>query len=151
MTLKLKGVSYDVGSVMGGNWRPDYNPRTVHRELEIIKNDLHCNAVEIAGQDIRRLITTADDALNLGLDVWLAAHAWNKSPAKTLDHTIKAAKEANKLVEKWPDKLIFSVGAELTLFMQGIVEGRPSGANKSRFCWKRQRKGTEQTAERISG
>jgi hypothetical protein len=45
--MKVKGVNYDVGTQMGVNWRPDYDPETVHRELEIIKNDLHCNAVGI--------------------------------------------------------------------------------------------------------
>ena len=35
--MKRKGVTYDVGSVMGMNWRPDYDPKIVHRELEIIR------------------------------------------------------------------------------------------------------------------
>ena len=47
--MMVKGVNYDVGTEMGVNWRPDYNPTTVHRELEIIKKDLHCNAVGISG------------------------------------------------------------------------------------------------------
>ncbi len=64
--MRLKGVAYDVGSVMGGNLRPDYDPKTVRRELEIIKNDLHCNAVRISGQDIRRLTDAAEYALNMG-------------------------------------------------------------------------------------
>ena len=42
-----KGVSYDVGRVMGLNWRPVFDPAVVHRELEIIRDDLHCNAVRI--------------------------------------------------------------------------------------------------------
>jgi hypothetical protein len=44
--VNRRGVSYDVGRVLGLNWRPDFDPTVVHRELEIIKNDLHCNAVE---------------------------------------------------------------------------------------------------------
>jgi hypothetical protein len=43
--IEHRGVNYDVGTQMGVNWRPDYNLETVHRELEIIKNDLHWNAV----------------------------------------------------------------------------------------------------------
>ena len=38
--MKRQGVSYDVGCVMGGNWRPDYDPKRVHRELETPKYDL---------------------------------------------------------------------------------------------------------------
>lgn len=55
--MNRKGVVYDVGCVMGGNWRPDYDPQRVQRELEIIRNDLHCTAVRICGQDIGRLMT----------------------------------------------------------------------------------------------
>jgi hypothetical protein len=30
--MRRKGVLYDVGRVMGGNWRPDYSPAVVRRE-----------------------------------------------------------------------------------------------------------------------
>ena len=122
--MKRKGVCYDVGRVMYGNWRPDYDPRIVHRELEIIKNDLHCNAVRICGLDLKRLMTSAEDALQQGLEVWLSPEMWNKSPDQTLDYIIGAAVMAEKLSRQWGDKLVLSVGSELTLFMKGIVEGR---------------------------
>ena len=47
--MERKGVSYDVGRVMAGNWRPDFDPKVVQRELEIIRNDLHCSADLRAG------------------------------------------------------------------------------------------------------
>jgi hypothetical protein len=31
------------------NWRPVFDAHEMHRELEIIKDDLHCNAVRIHG------------------------------------------------------------------------------------------------------
>ena len=80
--MKRRGVSYDVGRVMGMNWRPTFDPGVVHRELEIIKNDLHCNAVRICGLDIDRLMKAAEDALGLGLEVWLSPELWNKSPRR---------------------------------------------------------------------
>ena len=56
--MKIKGVCYDAGRVLlGQNWRPKFDMRTVHRELEIIKNDLHCNTVRICGLDIERLMS----------------------------------------------------------------------------------------------
>ena len=62
--MNRKGVCYDVGRVMmGGNWRPKFDPKIMHRELEIIKNDLHCNAVRICGLDIERLMMASEDAL----------------------------------------------------------------------------------------
>jgi hypothetical protein len=122
--MKIKGVSYDVGRVMGGNWRPVFDPKVVHRELEIIKNDLHCNAARICGLDIERLMTATEDALKLGLEVWLSPEMWDKSQDETLAYITKAATAAEKLREQYPDKLAFLVGSEITLFMQGIVPGR---------------------------
>jgi hypothetical protein len=121
----VKGVNYDVGTEMGVNWRPDYNPTTVHRELEIIKKDLHCNAVGISGKDIERVVATAEDALSQGLEAWLNPADWNnKSPETTLTYITEAASAAQLLNELYPAKVVFSVGSEFTLFMQGIIEGK---------------------------
>jgi hypothetical protein len=121
--MKRKGVCYDVGRVMGGNWRPIFDPKIVHRELEIIKNDLHCTAVRICGLDINRLMKASEDALQQGLEVWLSPEMWNKSPEKTLNYIVKASAAAEKLAQSWPERLVLSVGSELTLFMQDIVPG----------------------------
>ena len=123
--LKRKGICYDVGRVMmGNNWRPKFDLKVLHRELEIIKNDLHCNAVRICGLDVERLVTASEDALGQGLEVWLSPEMWDKSPEETLRYLTKAAAAAEPLRQRWPGKLIFSLGSELTLFMQGIVEGK---------------------------
>jgi len=123
--MKVKGVNYDIGTEMGVNWRPDSDPITVHRELEIIKNDLHCTAVGISGKDIGRVAVTAEAALSLGLEAWLHPADWNnKPPEPTLAYIVEAAKAAQPLHERYPGKVVFSVGSEFTLFMQGIIEGR---------------------------
>jgi hypothetical protein len=122
--MELKGVSYDVGRVMAGNWRPDFDPKVVQRELEIIRNDLRCNAVRICGLDIQRLLTASKMALDLGLEVWLLPELWDKSQAQTLAYITKAAAAAEALNAEYPDRLVLLVGSELTLFMQGILPGR---------------------------
>jgi hypothetical protein len=129
-SIKRKGVCYDVGRVMmGQNWRPVFDPAVVHRELEIIQNDLHCNAVRICGQDLDRLMIAAEDALDQGLEVWLSPELWDKSPDETLAYIANAARRAEVLRLQRPDRVVFSVGSESTLFMQagkdrpGIVEG----------------------------
>lgn len=124
--MKIKGVNYDVGTVMGTNWRPDYNPQTVERELEIIKNVLHCNAIGISGKDIGRVTVTAEAALSLGLEAWLNPDGWfeNTPPETTLAYITEAAKAAQPLHERYPGKVIFCLGGEFTLFQQGIVPGR---------------------------
>lgn len=94
------------------------------RELEIIRNDLHCNAVRICGLDIGRLMTAAELALKQGLQVLLSPETWEKSPQKTIDYIIRASRAGEVLRERWSERLILSVGSERTLFMQGIIEGR---------------------------
>jgi hypothetical protein len=122
--MKLKGVSYDVGRVMmGENWRPKFDLGIVKHELEIIQDDLHCNAVRICGLDINRLLIASEYALDLGLDVWFSPEMWDKSQDETLAYIAEASRAAEPLREKFPGKLVFSVGSELTLFMKGIVQG----------------------------
>ena len=122
--MNRKGVFYDVGRVMGFNWRPDFNPKIVRCELEIIKNDLHCNAVRIGGLNIDRLMTASEAALDVGLEVWFSPEMWDKSPEKTLKFVTKAAAAAETLNQRYPGRLVFSVGSESTLFMQGIIPGK---------------------------
>ena len=122
--MNRRGVCYDVGRVMWGqNWRPDFRPAEVRRELQIIKADLHCNAVRICGQDVDRLVVAAQAALDLGLEVWLSPELWDRSPSETLAYIAEAAAAAATLHSARSDGVVLSVGSESTLFMAGIVEG----------------------------
>ncbi len=121
--MKHKGINYDVGDVIEGfPMRPTFDAEVVHRELEIIKNDLHCNAVKICGLALDRLTTAAEDALKQGLEVWLAPRMFEKSEQETFDYIVECATAAETLRKTWP-QVVFVLGCELTLFMQGIVEG----------------------------
>ncbi|MGH3407386.1 MAG: hypothetical protein ACRDRJ_33525 [Streptosporangiaceae bacterium] len=99
----------------------------MHRELEIIRTDLHCTTVKIRGRDIGRVMAAAEDALGLGLDVWLSPELWNRSPDTTVRYLRRAAAAAEEVHIQWPGRVVFSVGTELTLFMRGIVAGGTSG------------------------
>lgn len=103
---------------------PDFDLNLAHRELQIIKNDLHCNAVRICGRDVGRLVATAEDALGQGLEVWLSPELWDHTPTDTLDYLADAAAACEPLRQQWPDRVVLSVGSELTLFMQGILPGK---------------------------
>ena len=114
--MNTRGVCYDVGRVlMGQDWRPMLDARELHRELEIIKNDLHCNAVRICGQDIDRLVTAGQDALEQGLEVWVSPELWDHSPEDTLDYVAEAAKRTEELRRHRPGQVVFSVGFRPTI------------------------------------
>ena len=123
--MNRKGVCYDAGRVMmGGNWRPKFDEALARREQSIIKDDLHCDAVRICGLDIDRLIVASQAALDEGLEVWFCPEMWDRSQDETLEYIARAAERAEGLRQRWPGKLVFSVGSELTLFSQGMIEGK---------------------------
>ena len=136
------------------NWRPDFDPKTVIREIEIIKNDLHCNAIRITGLDINRLIASTQIALKQGLEVWLCPTVWNKKQDQTLAYTQRVAESAEKLRREYPESLAFVVGGELSLFMNGILEGRNVMERMTKLMarYKQQQNNTERAnpAEAIS-
>jgi len=123
-SMKRRGLNYDVGIEFHREYtsRPTFDAQVTHRELEIIKDDLHCNAVRISGTQIDRLMAAAEDALKQGLEVWLSPHLHDKTPQETLDYTVQCAAAAEQLRQRWPN-LIFILGCELTWFMQGILKG----------------------------
>jgi len=122
--LRQRGVVYDVGRSMGAHspsWRPDYSPALMRRELDIIQADLHASAVRLGGRDPRRLLDAASYAASIGLNVWLGPELWNATPRQTLRFVTDAAAAAEPLFRRWPDRLTFCVGNELTMCMRGIV------------------------------
>lgn len=128
--LRQQGVVYDVGRALDArsiNWRPDYSPALVRRELGIIRDALHANAVRLCGRDPRRLLPAVEYAASLGLDVWVCPELWNATPTLTLRYLGAVAEAAEPLRRRWPDQLTFSLGNEFTLFMRGIVPGRNHG------------------------
>jgi hypothetical protein len=122
--VRRNGVCYDSGRELDGrSWRPDFRPAEVRRELEIIAGDLHCTAVKIHGADLSRLGWTAQVALELGLEAWLAPDLWDHDAGDTLAHVVAAARVAEELRRAYPGRVFLSVAGELCLFMRGIIPG----------------------------
>jgi hypothetical protein len=66
--MRAKGIGYDTGFIYQGSVsRERFDLEVVRRELAIIRDDLHCNAVQIAGGDPDRLEQAARCAAELGL------------------------------------------------------------------------------------
>jgi hypothetical protein len=100
--MNRNGVVYDTGTVYSGpGWKISTRPRldlqTARRELQIIRDDLHCNAVRVRGRDIGRLAAVTEAALRQGLQVWLSPELFNRSSPKTIRYLIRAAAAAEPL------------------------------------------------------
>jgi hypothetical protein len=93
--------------------------------MEIIAHDLHCNAVRISGYDIDRLVLASEQALKQGMEVWLSPNYADATEAELLPYLTECAYAAEKLRQQSP-RVVFVVGTELTLFMRGIIDNKPS-------------------------
>jgi hypothetical protein len=123
--VRRNGVCYDVGrEMLGQNWRPDFDPAAVRRELAIVHQDLHCNAVRLQGRSIERLDLAADAALREGLEVWYSPELWDHTPEEMLAYLARAAESAERLRRDHGDRVVVSVGSEVSLFSQGYVPGQ---------------------------
>ncbi|WP_274648799.1 hypothetical protein [Paenibacillus humicola] len=123
--MNRKGVHYDVGVETKGSMirtRPSFDTEVVRREIAIIKHVLNCNAIRISGTDPDRLMTAAEIALKQGLEVWLSPQIHDMDEEETLSYTIACA-EKSELLRRRYSKLVFILGCELTLFMQGLLPG----------------------------
>ncbi len=123
--MNRKGIHYDVGTFTRGkdsSSRDQFDPAIVKREMEIIKNDLHCNAVRISGQDISRLVMASEFAIQQGLEVWFSPAYVDADEQETLKYFGECAKAAETLRMQSPD-VVFVAGCELTFFMKGLVDG----------------------------
>lgn len=122
--MNYKGINYDVGTstTHGTLSRESFDPLIVQREIEIIKRDLHCNAIRISGESIERLELATRFALEQGLEVWFSPSLPNATEQETLKYFTECAKVAEKLRLQFP-KIVFITGVELTAFMRGFLEG----------------------------
>jgi hypothetical protein len=78
--VKLRGISYAVD-----------HDTDVRRDLQVIRDELHCTAVLLFGAHIGRLRVAAEAARGLGLEVWFQPRLENESRGKVLEHLERAA------------------------------------------------------------
>ena len=90
--VQHQGVHYDTGTVFRGPGYAISTRRTaldmsvVRRELEIVRDDLHANAVRIVGSDVGHMTVVAKIAVGLGLEVWFSPAFFEYSLEETAAH-----------------------------------------------------------------
>jgi hypothetical protein len=128
--LRHQGIHYDTGTIFRGpgyaisTRRADLDLSSVRRELAIIRDDLHANAVRVGGSDVARMIATSEIALSLGLEVWLSPAFYGYQPSETTTLLVAAARAVSTLEKANPGRVVFVAGSELTLFMADLLPGK---------------------------
>jgi hypothetical protein len=136
--LAHKGINYDVGTnyELGTLSRDVLHDTVMRREIRIIRDELHCNAINVFGTDIERLVSCATAALECDLHVWLQPRLINSTQDEMLDHLSQVAQAAEQLRAQY-GKVELNVGCELSVFTSGVIPGRTFEQRISRltFMW----------------
>ncbi|WP_406299197.1 hypothetical protein OG948_28535 [Embleya sp. NBC_00888] len=122
--MRAKGITYDTGFVRDGtNSRVRFDPDEVGRELRIIRDDLHCNAVRITGGLPDRLEIAARHAADLGLEVWFSPYPLELTTDEMSALFADCAERAERIRQRARAEVVFVTGAELSLMNKGFLPG----------------------------
>jgi len=124
--MRAKGIGYDTGFSFDGVHRRPFDHHVVRRELEIIRDDLHCTAVRLFGNDLDRLDFAARYAADLGLEVWYSPFTYQLDPDEMLAFLADAAERAERIRPyelAHTREVVFVTGAEVSLFNRGFLPG----------------------------
>jgi hypothetical protein len=121
--MRGKGITYDTGFLSAGSsTREPFDPDVVRREMAIIHDDLHCNAVRITGGDVERLKMAATHAADAGLEVWLSPFSNGVTQGELLELLADCAGHAEGLRRQGVE-VVMLTGSEISLFVVGFLPG----------------------------
>ncbi|MDG9703872.1 hypothetical protein [Streptomyces sp. DH37] len=116
-------MTYDTEFVLHGRAsRGCFDPTVVRRELAIIRDDLHCNAVQIIGGDPERLELAATAAAELGLEIWFSPYPLELDSQQILTLFRDCAERAERLRRRGAT-VVFVAGVELSVMNRGFLPG----------------------------
>jgi hypothetical protein len=116
-------MTYDTGFIRNGEIsRKSFDPEVVRRELAIIRDDLHCTAVQLIGGDPRRLELAGRCAAELGLEIWFSPYPLELAPAEILPLFTDCAERAERLRQGGAE-VVFVAGVELSIMNRGFMPG----------------------------
>ncbi|GAA4592354.1 hypothetical protein GCM10023194_53960 [Planotetraspora phitsanulokensis] len=125
--MRARGISYDTGFVYDGAiGHEGFDPEVVRRELRIIRDDLHCNAVRVMGGDPDRLELAAGHAADLGLEVWMSPYPLELTTDEMLALFADCAERAERIRQRGAE-VVFVAGAEHSLMNKGFLPGDDTG------------------------
>jgi len=120
--MRGKGITYDTGFLSARtSTREPFDPEVVRREMRIIRDDLHCNAVRVTGGYRDRLAIAAAHAADAGLEVWFCPFTNGLTRRELLEMFAECADRADGLRKR--TEVVFLTGSELTLLTLGFLPG----------------------------
>lgn len=134
--LTYLGINYDTGTNYMPGWhsRPDWSDQTMTEQLSVIRDQLHCNAVNVFGSELGHLAACAAAAVEAGLQVWVQPRLVDATPEALLEHLAALASEIEPL-RAGGAPIRLNVGCELSVFAAGIMPGANYAKRARRLRW----------------
>lgn len=122
--LATCGVKYDLGAELarGERTRPAAHEVYYRDELTAIRDQLHCESVDLYGSDVDQLVAGLEIAADLGFDIHLQARL-NFLPEAEMVERLTAVALGAERVRQEDIPIVLDVGCEYLLFADGLIEG----------------------------
>ncbi|WP_214103068.1 hypothetical protein [Acrocarpospora catenulata] len=121
--MRARGINYDTGFLPGEQIsRRHFDLRAVQYDIDVIANELHCDAVRISGRDPERLTKTAEIAAAAGLEVWFAPFPVDLPAGEMLPLFTDCARRAES-IRRSGARVFFVTGCEISAFASGFMPG----------------------------
>ncbi|GAB2859617.1 hypothetical protein [Lentzea nigeriaca] len=121
--MRAKGIAYDTGFVRHGETSvPEFDLDVVARDLRVIRDELHCNAVHLVGGSPERLEEAARVAASLGLEVWFSPYPLELTAAEILQLFTDCARRAERIRADGAE-VVFVAGVELSIMNKEFLPG----------------------------
>jgi hypothetical protein len=121
--MRAWGVTYDTGFTnLGSTTHEPFDPDVVAKDMRIIREDLHADAVRITGGVADRLEIAARHAAAAGLEVWYCPFTNDLTTDQLLTFLLDAAERAERIRREGAN-IRFLTGSEISIMTIGLVPG----------------------------
>nr|WP_221375309.1 hypothetical protein [Actinoplanes polyasparticus] len=122
--MRVFGLNYDTGFVSAGSTTHEpFDAETVRRDLHVIRDELHCDAVRITGGVQDRIELAARYAAEAGLEVWYCPFTNGLDREGLRAFVLDGAERAERL-RRGGASVVYLTGSEISLFTDGFLPGR---------------------------
>ena len=122
--MRVFGMNYDTGFTSAGSTTHEpFDPETVRRDLRVIRDELHCDAVRITGGIQDRLQLAARSVAEAGRAAWYCPFTNGLDRDELMAFVLDGAERAERL-RRTGASVVYLTGSEIAMFTDGFLPGR---------------------------